>query len=115
MSACIQRIDNKHRQVAEYPALCADGSAVRIAPWSYAWNRGQAGQLPNGGCLYGGLSSRYCTRPNRRYSSAIPAITRIPVGSAASSPSNNSASIQRMLTLTRLAMPPCTKASLSDL
>ena len=29
MSACIQRIDNKHRQVAEYPALCADGSAVR--------------------------------------------------------------------------------------
>ena len=27
MSACIQRIDNKHRQVAEYPALCADGPA----------------------------------------------------------------------------------------
>ena len=59
MSACIQRIDNKHRQVAEYPALCADGPAVRIAPWSYAWNRGQAGRLPNGGCLYGGQTTTY--------------------------------------------------------
>ena len=34
---------------------------------------------------------------------------------ASSSPSNSSASIQRMLTLTRLAMPPWTSASLSDL
>lgn len=32
---------------------------MSIPPWSYDWNRTQAGRMPNGGCLYGGQTSTY--------------------------------------------------------